>query len=207
VDGLSASTNEVQYLVLPDPENPYLLARVRWPDVFQAISPVRPDWQDDPGLFDLPYSSCSWPITSERAAAIAVEWGGRLPADDDPGTPRRALMRRMPADWSNLSRAERRAWSIEDAQRATPSAAGPVPTESPDTTPARARRRRRRRGNVWPSAEPATVPTAAAVTNGNGNGNGNGHPPEVGAEVLARSEVVIDLTQANDHVAVTAADE
>ena len=114
---------EVQYLVLPDSENPYLLARVRWPDVFQAISPVRPDWQDDPGLFDLPYSPSSTAVTLEQATAIAADWGAQLPADDDSGRPRRALMRRMPADWSNLSRAEKRAWSIEFAKPAKPAAA------------------------------------------------------------------------------------
>ena len=51
-----AERGEIQYLVLPDPDHPHLLACVRWPDVFHAISPVRPEWQNDPGLFDLPYS-------------------------------------------------------------------------------------------------------------------------------------------------------
>ena len=52
---------EVQYLVLPDSVNPYLLARVRWPDVAQAISPELPHWQYDPGLFDLPYDPAARP--------------------------------------------------------------------------------------------------------------------------------------------------
>jgi hypothetical protein len=137
---------QIQYLVLPNAEHPYLLARVRWPDVFQAISAVRPDWQDDPGLFDLPYSPSSTPVTADRAAAIAAEWGAHIPAEASSETPWRALMRRMPADWSNLSRAEKRAWSIEDARPAT----APAITERADDqhlVPAGAPRRRRwRRG-------------------------------------------------------------
>lgn len=115
---------EVQYLVLPDPTNPYLLARVRWPDVCQAISPAFPNWQDDPGLFDLPYDPSSTTVTLDRAAAIAAVWGARLPADGAAPTPGPSLVRRMPADWSNLSRAEKRAWSIEFLKPPTPLAKG-----------------------------------------------------------------------------------
>jgi hypothetical protein len=201
-----AGAGEIQYLVLPDLGNPYLLARVRWPDIFQAISPVRPDWQQDPGLFDLPYSSSSRPVTFDRAAAIAAEWGGHLPADDDTEMPRWALMRRMPADWSNLSRAERRAWSIEDVKPATPGPAGDARAEQEDAVPAGAARRRwRRRGKAAPPAsEPVAVPSANGATNG--NGNGNGHTVWAGAEVIDLSDAVIDLTEASDDVAVTAED-
>ena len=48
-------TGEMKYLVLADRAVPYLLARVRWPDVAQAISAASPGWLDDQGLFDLPY--------------------------------------------------------------------------------------------------------------------------------------------------------
>ncbi len=72
----------MRYVVLPNAENPFLLARVRWPDIYQAISPVRPDWQDDPGLFDLPYAPASVHISYETAAAIAEDWGARDPAED-----------------------------------------------------------------------------------------------------------------------------
>ena len=104
---------DVQYLVLPDTTNPYLLARVRWPDVFQAISAGRPYWQDDPGLFDLPYDPNSTEVTLEQATAIAADWDARLPADEKARTSDPSLIRRMPADWSNLAPAELRAWSIE----------------------------------------------------------------------------------------------
>jgi hypothetical protein len=103
--------DEVKYLVLPDVQNPWLLARVRWPDVFQAISPARPYWQSDPGLFDLPYDPSGVPISAERAEAIAAEWGATLPAEGE-GSVGPSLIRRMPANWSRLTPAEKRAWSI-----------------------------------------------------------------------------------------------
>jgi hypothetical protein len=109
--GGGSAAAEVQYLVLPDGRNPYLLARVRWPDVAQAISAGRPDWQDDPGLFDLPYDPSSATVTLAQAASIAASWGANLHSDPaDSATP---LIRRMPANWSNLVPAEKRAWSLE----------------------------------------------------------------------------------------------
>ena len=66
-----SAADEVQYLVLPDVSNPWLLARVRWPDVFQAISPARRDWQTDPGLFDLPYDPSSAAVTLDEAVGVS----------------------------------------------------------------------------------------------------------------------------------------
>jgi hypothetical protein len=103
----------VKYVVLPSAEKPFLLARVRWPDVYQAISPVRPDWQDDPGLFDLPYAPASVLVSHEAASRIADEWGAEIPSEEGEPEPGATLIRRMPSNWSNLSTAERRAWSIE----------------------------------------------------------------------------------------------
>lgn len=103
----------VTYLVLPDADAPFLLARVRWPDVYQAISPVRTDWQDDPGLFDLPYAPASVHISYEQAVAIAEGWGARIPSEETEQQSGPSLIRRMPSEWSGLSTAERRAWSIE----------------------------------------------------------------------------------------------
>jgi len=108
-----AGQHEVKYFVMLYAEQPFLLARVRWPDVYQAMSPARPEWQDDIGLFDLPYDPMSTTVTLKQAAAIAAEWGARPPADVPAATPKPVLMRRMPADWSNLSRAEQEAWAIE----------------------------------------------------------------------------------------------
>jgi hypothetical protein len=103
----------VAYLVLPNTETPFLLARVRWPDVYQAISAVRTDWQDDPGLFDLPYAPASVHISYEEASVIAEEWGAHIPPEDAAQEWGPSLIRRMPSNWSDLSTAERRAWSVE----------------------------------------------------------------------------------------------
>jgi hypothetical protein len=130
--------DEVQYLVLPDAQNPWLLARVRWPDVFQAISPARPYWQSDPGLFDLPYDPSGVPITAERAEAIAAEWGAVLPGEGESSLGP-SLIRRMPANWSNLTPAEKRAWSISPEPRG------------------RIHKRRRRVVRADTSAEPAVL--------------------------------------------------
>jgi hypothetical protein len=103
---------EVKHYVLGGTTNPYLLARVRWPDVAQAITEGCRDWQDDPGLFDLPYEPTGATVTEAEAAAIAVGWGAPLPSN---GTVSSVppLIRRMPANWSNLAPAEKRAWSLE----------------------------------------------------------------------------------------------
>ena len=104
-------TADIQYVVLPDSTDPYLLARVRWPDVSQAISAGRPYWQDDPGLFDLPYDSSSARVTPGQAASIAARWGAQLISDEARSAP--PVIRRMPANWSNLTPAERHAWALE----------------------------------------------------------------------------------------------
>lgn len=127
---------EVRYVVLPNASTPYLLARVRWPDIFEAISPARPAWRSDPGLFDLPYDPSSETITEEQAAAIAAEWGATLPDRDEIFSSGPFLMRRMPADWSNLSIAERSAWALDD-----------VRLDSEISRGVRARWFRRRRGS------------------------------------------------------------
>jgi hypothetical protein len=108
------TATEVKYYVLGD-TNPYLLARVRWPDVAQAITAGLRDWQDDPGLFDLPYDPSSATVTVARADAIAAGWGVRLPSDATFSSSVPPLIRRMPANWSNLAPAEKRAWSLEFA--------------------------------------------------------------------------------------------
>ena len=156
---MSAGAGEVQYLVLPDSTNPYLLARVRWPDVFEAISPVRPDWQVDPGLFDLAYDPTSTRVTLEEAAAIAADWGAQLCSDVDE-TPKTQLMRRMPANWSDMSRAEKRSWSIEYTKPAKVQANGHAALGAAGaraTEGSRFGRLRPRRRGVDPALDPAEV--------------------------------------------------
>jgi len=108
----TVTATEIKYYVLGG-TNPYLLARVRWPDVAQAITAGLRDWQDDPGLFDLPYDPSSSTVTLARADAIAAGWGVRLTSDATTISSVPPLIRRMPANWSNLAPAEKRAWSLE----------------------------------------------------------------------------------------------
>jgi len=153
---------EVQYVVLGDVAQPYLLARVRWPDVCQAISAGRPAWQDDPGLFDLPYDPSSAAVTAEQAVTVAGGWGVRLNPDEPVVPSVSALIRRMPADWSNLSPAEKRAWGLEFVHMGRRpvghQAAGSA--ESPGRVAASAPRRTRwgwRRRTVTPSPSPLVL--------------------------------------------------
>jgi hypothetical protein len=108
------------YFLLTDHAIPYLLARVRWPDVAQAISAGRPDWLDDPGLFDLPYDSGAVPVSFAQAASVAASWGVELRAEIAAGAA--SFIRRMPANWSDLSPAERRAFGIDSVARRRASA-------------------------------------------------------------------------------------
>ena len=82
--GEGSEVVEVQYLVLAERDAPYLLARVRWPDVAQAMSAGCPYWQYDPGLFDLPYDPSSTKVTLSQASAIAAGSGSepRVPTDN-----------------------------------------------------------------------------------------------------------------------------
>src|SRR5579871_3721711 len=109
---------DVRYLVLADRAVPYLLARVRWPDVAQAMSAANPDWLEDPGLFDLPYDPSAVTLSLPQAVAVAAGWGARLQTDATENVP--SYIRRMPANWSDLSPSERHAWGIESAGRRRP---------------------------------------------------------------------------------------
>jgi len=115
-----AEREEVKYLILADRAVPYLLARVRWPDISQALTAGRPDWLDDPGLFDLPYSQAAVGVTFRQAVCVAAGWGRQLSHEAVTGVP--SFIRRLPANWSDLSPAERHAWGIESAPRQRASA-------------------------------------------------------------------------------------
>lgn len=125
IRGLSSTavtigTGDVTYLVLADRASPYLLARVRWPDVAQAITVGSPDWLDDPGLFDLPYEPSAMKVSFPQAASVAAAWGRQLRPQPDKDAP--SFIRRMPANWSDLSSAERRALGIESVGKRRSSA-------------------------------------------------------------------------------------
>jgi hypothetical protein len=103
--------DDMTYLVLADRAVPYLLAKVRWPDVAQAITVGNPDWLEDPGLFDLPYDPGAVAVSFPQAASVAAGWGRQLDAGAADSVP--SFIRRMPANWSDLSPVERRALGIE----------------------------------------------------------------------------------------------
>jgi hypothetical protein len=111
---------EVRYFVLLDGTRPYLLGRVRWPDVAQGISVTSPQWRDDPGLFDLPYEPVAAQVTPADAATIATSWGAPFPPDAarHPSAP--PIFRRMPANWAQMAPAEKRSWSLEFMTQARP---------------------------------------------------------------------------------------
>ncbi|HEY0935922.1 MAG TPA: PilZ domain-containing protein [Trebonia sp.] len=112
---MTADTGGLRYLILADRAVPYLLARVRWPDVAQAISAGYPDWLDDIGLFDLPYDPNAVPVSFTQAASVAAGWGRQLRTE--PATDAPSFIRRMPANWSDMTPGERRAFGLEPAAR------------------------------------------------------------------------------------------
>jgi hypothetical protein len=105
------NSDELKYYVLAEDAVAYLLARVRWPDVAQAISAASPDWLDDAGLFDLPYDPGVLELSFEQAASVAAGWGRPLHVEPTADAP--AYIRRMPANWSDLTPSERGAWGLE----------------------------------------------------------------------------------------------
>jgi hypothetical protein len=117
---VTTATSDVTYLLLADRASPYLLARVRWPDVAQAITKASQDWLDDPGLFDLPYEPSAVKVSFPQAASVAAAWGRQLRPQPDYDAP--SFIRRMPANWSDLSHAERRALGIESVAKRRSSA-------------------------------------------------------------------------------------
>jgi PilZ domain len=137
-----SAAGEIRYLVLADRAAPYLLARVRWPDVAQAISASCPDWLDDPGLFDLPYDPGSVTVSFAQAASVAAGWGRQLRAEPAHDAP--SLLRRMPANWSDMTPAERHAWGLEPVRRRRVSA----------RRLSRLRSSQAKTGRVVPSARP-----------------------------------------------------
>jgi hypothetical protein len=183
------ATPDVQYLVLRDNAGPYLLARVHWPDTAQAISPGCSDWLDDPGLFDLPYEPSVVKVSLAEACVIVADWGSHVPSGARPPTPRNTFIRRMPADWSNLTPAERRAWCLDrsitrrDRQVGEKHSENEAETSSQDPAPSGLRRlrawRASRRRQLVP--DPGRLGPAGSGANG---------PPVDGSS----APLMIDLT-------------
>jgi hypothetical protein len=167
---VTPGNGEIHYLVLADHAVPYLLARVRWPDVAQAISAGCPDWLDDIGLFDLPYDPNAVPVSFTQAASVAAGWGRELGTEPAANVP--SFIRRMPANWSDMTPGERRAFGIERGARR------PLP----------ARRLRRIRASQATAGAPA--PGAAP---GNERASGSAPAPQGdGAERRQQVRVRVD---------------
>ena len=202
---------EVQYLVVPDSTNPYLLARVRWPDVAQAITAGCPDWLEDPGLFDLPNDPSSVAVTFDRAAAVAASWGVNLDSEETFRSSGPSLIRRMPADWSNLVPAEIHAWSLDfvdtgrrvEYRRETSRARGRHASPRSRTHPGRwllgvlARPRRR------PTLE-VSIPSIAIPEDLSTIASENGHVPTI---VLSTEEAVRRAVAPEEHALIAHDDE
>jgi hypothetical protein len=163
---------EVTYLVLADRAVPYLLAKVRWPDMAQAITVGNPDWLEDPGLFDLPYDPSAVAVSFPQAASVAAGWGRQLDAGAADSAP--SFIRRMPANWSDLSPVERRALGIEFLGR-------------PRASARRVRRLRARQAKIAASSAGEQANRYAGVFAGAepgpaaGDPVANGHSPATGA--------------------------
>jgi PilZ domain len=112
---VTADAGEIKYYVLLDRAAPYLLARVRWPDVAQAITAGNPDWLDDIGLFDLPYDPTAVTVSFTQAASVAAGWGRQLHAEPARDVP--SFIRRMPSNWSDITPVERQALGLDSARR------------------------------------------------------------------------------------------
>jgi hypothetical protein len=109
VAALIRDTREMSYLVLTDRAVPYLLARLRWPDVAQALTVSSTDWLDDPGLFDLHYDSGAVNVSFAQAASVAASWGMQLRAGAATQGP---VIRRMSSTRSEKSGRNGHAWTI-----------------------------------------------------------------------------------------------
>jgi hypothetical protein len=68
----------ITYAVEEADGKPYLLARLRWPDVAEAISPHQTEWKTNRRLFDMLYSSDGAIVSAEEAGRLAASWGARF---------------------------------------------------------------------------------------------------------------------------------
>jgi hypothetical protein len=166
---------EIHYLVLADRAVPYLLARVHWPDVAQAISAGYPDWLDDIGLFDLPYDPNAVPVSFTQAASVAAAWGRKLGTEPAANVP--SFIRRMPANWSDMTPGERRAFGLEPADRRR------LPV------------RRLRRIRASQATISALAPVAAL-----GNGHASGSAPAPESDVAERRHQVRVRVDGRGHI-------
>ena len=70
----------VKYFTEASPDMPWLLARVRWPDIAQVVTKADPVWRDDKDALRYLWDSDGAITTPDEAARIAHAWGVTLPA-------------------------------------------------------------------------------------------------------------------------------
>ena len=119
-------------------------------------------------------------MSISKASSIAAGWGVQLTSDA--GDPASTLIRRMPANWSNLVPAERHAWSLDLVAGRRAAASRKRSSRNFSRIPSRSRR--------FP-LEPAVRMPGLLATNGHGPSsgvdghvvaNGNGSPATMAAE-------------------------
>jgi len=63
---------------------PYILARLRWPDLAESISPHNPEWTTQRSMFYMLYDSSGEWVSEEYAREFAESWGATWPQSDEP---------------------------------------------------------------------------------------------------------------------------
>lgn len=63
---------------------PYVLARLRWPDLAECISPKYPEWRTHRRMFYMLYDSSGEIVSEEYARKLADQWGAVWPESDEP---------------------------------------------------------------------------------------------------------------------------
>lgn len=63
---------------------PYVLARLRWPDLAETISPHNPEWTTQRSAFAMLYDSSGELVSEEVARKLADRWGATWPESDEP---------------------------------------------------------------------------------------------------------------------------
>ena len=93
-------TDTVKYAVERAAGVPYMLVRLRWPDIAESINPHDVTWKPDYALFDKLYNSDGELISAGDALRLAQSWGGTLPDDGAKG-----VMAKWGDSWQTQERA------------------------------------------------------------------------------------------------------
>lgn len=84
--------------------NPYLLARLRWPDIAEAVSPHDRLWTTNWHLFNMLYESTGEWVGEDYARELALSWGASFDAV-------RAVLAKPPKAPNQMTPDELRTWA------------------------------------------------------------------------------------------------